>query len=88
MTVKTSGGAEITDEMFEAMAAEYETGDWSGHLTEVVMGRPRISSEELVNVTFRVPKSRGAAIARIAKEKGETRSEFLRNAVDRAIVAS
>jgi hypothetical protein len=53
MTFETGVGAEITDEMFDKMAAEYENDTWTGHLTKVLMGRPRISDEELVNVTFR-----------------------------------
>ena len=78
----------LTDEMIEKFAQEWENDTWSGHLDKVVMGRPRISEEDLVNITFRIPRSRLTSIEKIAKENGETRSEFLRNAVDRALVAA
>ena len=78
----------MTDEMIEKLAEEWENDTWSGHLDKVVMGRPRISEEDLVNVTFRIPKSRLTSIERIANENGETRSEFLRNAVDRALISA
>ena len=80
-------GEEVSDETFDAWAEEYENGAWTGHLEKVRMGRPRISDEELVTVTFRVPKSRIPAIEAAAKRKGETRSEYLRALVDRAIIS-
>jgi hypothetical protein len=83
--VTTGAGAEVTDEMFERLAGEWENDTWSGRLTDISVGRPRIMGEELVNVTFRIPKSRLTTIEAIAKRKGETRSEYLRDAVDKAL---
>jgi len=79
-------GKEVSDETFDAWAEEYEKGAWTGHLSKVRMGRPRISDEDLVTITFRVPKSRVPALEAAAKRKGETRSEYLRGLVDRAII--
>lgn len=79
-------GKTITDEMLEEMAAEYEEGTWSGH-GKVRAGRPRVYNEEMETISFRIPKSRLAAIERVAGERGESRSEFLREAVDSALLA-
>ena len=85
--VITSSGAEIADETLEEMAEAWEDDTWEGRLTAITAGRPRIFDEELVNVTFRIQKSRLETIETIAKRKGETRSEYLREAVTRALVA-
>ena len=74
--------------MLDKMAAEYENGTWEGNLTKVTMGRPRISDEELTTVAFRLPKSRLSNIERISKSRGETRSQFLRDAVNKALVSA
>ena len=80
-------GAVITDEMLDRLAAEYESGDWPERTDgQVTLGRPRITGEELVNITFRMPKSKAAVIEGLAKKSGKSRSDFLRTAVDRAIV--
>ena len=86
MSIVTKNGTVLTDEMIEKLAEQWENDTWSGHLDKVIMGRPRISDEELVNVTFRMPKSYLASIERITKESGQTRSTFLRNAVERALI--
>jgi hypothetical protein len=86
-TVITSTGTEITDDTLERLAAEWEGDIWEGHLTDISVGRPRIMGEELVNLTFRVPKSRLAIIEAMARRKGETRSEYLREAIDKALTA-
>jgi len=82
----TDNSAGLTDAMLELRASEWENDTWDGHLTEIAVGRPRIMGEELVNVTFRLPKSRLDIIAEIAKRTGKTRSEYLREAVDKALV--
>jgi len=87
MGITTDTGKVLTDEMLDKMAAEYETGSWQGHLKSVALGRPRISDEELVTISFKIPKSRIAVIDNAARRSGETRSEFLRDAVDMALVA-
>ena len=79
-------GTVLTDAVLDNLAEEYEKGTWHGH-GAIHAGRPRLYDEELTTVSFRIPKSRIAAIERIAKERGESKSEFFREAVDRALMA-
>jgi hypothetical protein len=87
MSIVTKNGTVLTDEMLDKLAEEWENDTWEGSLGKVTMGRPRISSEELVGVTFKLPKSQVALVEKIARDKGETRSEFLREAVRKAAVS-
>lgn len=87
MEYRTESGELITDAMLDAMAEEYENGSWSGH-GKVALGRPRIYDEDMETVSFRIPKSRIAAVEAVAKRRGETKSEFFREAIDMALLAS
>ena len=83
MEVKTKSGAVLTDEMFEELAAAYESGKWPGRATgEIVMGRPRISAEDSKTITFRLPISKIAALDKKAAAQKTTRSNALRAAVE------
>jgi len=75
----------VTAEELAERAKAYESGDWSpGKTTR--MGRPPFSEDdELESITFRIPKSRIRAIEMVIAERGKSRSEFLRDAVDRAL---
>ena len=84
---KAENGAEITDAMLDAMAEEYEQGTWEGH-GKVSAGRPCLFDEDMATVSFRVPKSRIAAVEAVAARKGESKSEFFRKALDDALLAS
>ena len=77
----------VTDEQLDHMAAEYESGEWQGSVGPIVPGRPRLYDEELETISFRLPKSRVNAIDAKTKRNGETRSQFLRQAVDNALLA-
>jgi hypothetical protein len=79
-------GKKLTDSDFDRMAQEYEEGTWAEPLGKVVMGRPRLSDEDAKVISFKLPVSRIDAIDKLAKRSGETRSEFLRDLVDRALV--
>jgi hypothetical protein len=84
--IKSENGQAFTDEMLDRMAERHLSGDWSkAKIGKVVVGRPSISDEEVKTVVFRLPVSTIAAIDKYAAEKGETRSQFLRNAVDSAL---
>lgn len=78
---------DVTDEQLDNMAAEYETGDWQDGVGPAIPGRPRLYDEELETISFRLPKSRIQAIDAKAKSVGETRSQFLRDAIDAALLA-
>lgn len=87
MEYKLKSGKIVTDEMLEKDAEMFERGEWpEGDWIPVVMGRPPLSStEESITVTFRMPRSRALACAAIAARHGMTRSQFIREAIDRAI---
>jgi len=66
-------------------AKSYESGNWPEGKT-IIIGRPPLyDGDELENVTFRMRKSRLRAVDRAAKEAGKSRSEFLREAIDKAL---
>ncbi|HBT95613.1 MAG TPA: toxin-antitoxin system antitoxin subunit [Coriobacteriia bacterium] len=85
---KLSEKFNVTEEQLDAWAKEYEEGTWKGRLGEVTMGRPRIYDEDLETISFRLPVSRINAIEAVTTRKGKSRSEFLREAVDMALIAS
>ncbi|MCI9129318.1 MAG: ribbon-helix-helix protein, CopG family [Eggerthellaceae bacterium] len=88
MNYETENGVILTDDQLEKMAAEYESGEWEGHLENVVMGVPKADdADELTVVSFRLPKSRVAAIDATIANRGMSKSEFYRQAVDRELLA-
>ena len=77
----------VTEEQLDAWAEEYESGTWdAASLGEVKRGRPSLADEDVKPVTFRLPESWIVAMDRRAEEEGITRSEFLRSAVETALV--
>ena len=86
MTYIAENGVGLTDEMLNAMAAEYENGSWHG-IGKISAGRPRVFNEEMETVSFRIPKSRVAAIEAAAQRTGETKSDLFRSAVDRLLLS-
>ena len=87
-TYVTKSGAVLTEDDIERMAQAAEAGDYPGVPGEWVVrpqGRPPLCDEELVTITFKVPRSqRDAADARAAS-LGETRSLFMRAALAAAL---
>lgn len=77
---------EMTDEMWDALAREYEDGTWSG-VGAITPGRPKLYDEDMETVSFRLPRSRIAAIEAVTARRGESKSEFYRKAVDRQLLA-
>lgn len=77
----------VTGEQLDAWADEYEGDDWS-HMRfgEVIKGRPRISEEPLDSITVRIPHSRVVAMNRVQEEKGITKSDFVRSAIDHELM--
>lgn len=85
MTYRTSKGTLLTDELLDEWGEACERGEYPGTPGEIVVGRPRISTEDLATVTFKLPKSQVGALDDIAKRAGETRSQYLRALVAEAI---
>ena len=79
-------GTPLTDEMLDELAEEYETGTWEGH-GKVSQGCPRMYDEDMETVSFRLPKSRIFSIEVVAESRGKTKSEFIREAIDQALLA-
>ena len=82
---KLDSGELLTDETIERECAEYEAGTWKGGVHSYHIGRPRYCDEELETVTFKAPKSKVAAMERKAAERGISKSQFLREAMEQAI---
>jgi hypothetical protein len=87
MDITTSDSKAITDEMLDKMAEDYENGTWSGH-GEITMGRPKLYDEDMETVSFRLPKSRIQAIEAVAKRRNESKSDFFREAIDKALLTA
>lgn len=70
------------------MATEFEDGTWQSDETEVTPGRPRLFDEDMETISFRLPQSRIHAVDVVAKRQGISKSEFLRRAIDAALVSA
>lgn len=84
----TKSGAVLTEADIERLADEAEKGEYPGVPGAWLVrpqGRPPISPEELVTVTFKVPRSQRDAADREAVKRGETRSQFMRDILERAL---
>lgn len=71
----------------DAIADACERGDcsmWDG--SRVSYGSPL--KEEMTTISVRLPKSRVAAIERVAGKDGLSRSEFVRRAIDQKLLMS
>lgn len=78
--MRTKDGRAVDDSLLDKWADGFESGSWPKGRT-VVLGRPRLSDEELVTVSFKLPRSGLQLIDGWAREHGENRSEFIRDAV-------
>ena len=91
MAYKKKDGTIVTDEWMDAVAEAAEKGELPGIVTstEVHVGRPRkFDDDELKTISFRLPLSRISAVEAAAKRRGESRSDFLRDAVDKELLSS
>jgi hypothetical protein len=87
---RIKGGYTLTDEDFERMAEEAECGEYPGTPGAWIVrpqGRPALSDEELVTIAFKVPRSQRDALDRKAESLKESRSQFMRDALNRALAA-
>ena len=76
----------VTADELEKSAKAYESGEWPEGRTTRIGRPPFYDDDELESITFRLRRSRVRAIEEIAAHKGESRSEFLREAVDQALI--
>lgn len=73
----------VTDAELDEWARPFEDGTWDGVVTDVRMGRPKLFDEDMQTVSFRLPLSRQEAVEAACKERGMSKSEFFRQAIDR-----
>ncbi len=77
-----------TLEKIESDVAAVESGDLSAFdFNRAILGRPMVD-DKMESISLKIPHSRVVAIEKAAKEQGVTRSEFMRRAIDRELVAS
>jgi len=75
----------ITDDWMEGIAIAAETGKLPGIVlkTETGPGRPKtFINDELTSISFRIRKTQLHSIDNLATQIGESRSDFLREAID------
>ena len=85
MEYKLASGKVMTDNDFEREAEMWENDTWEGGFADIRIGRPPLTDEDLETVTFRAPKSQVEAMERKAREQGLTKSQFMRDAMEKAI---
>ena len=88
MEYTTKSGYKLTEDMIEELAESAARGDYPGRPGKVVVapqGRPKLCDEELVTVAFKIPRSVRDLLDKQAAENSETRSQFLRNALEEAL---
>ena len=81
MDMRTKNGKRVTTEKLDEWAQSFESGEWPSGKT-VILGRPRLATEEVQPVTVKLPKSKLLALEEKASRMGFNRSEALREAVD------
>lgn len=88
MEYKTKSGRILTDAMIEELAEQAERGEYPGEPGKMLVspqGRPPLCDEELVTVAFKIPRSFRDRLDQAASGKNETRSQFLREALEAAL---
>ncbi len=89
MEYRTKSGFVLTDEMIEEMATQAEQGNYPGTPGKMVVspqGRPPLFDEELVTVAFKIPRSYRDRMDEKAASQHETRSQFMRAALEAALM--
>lgn len=88
MDYRLKGGVTLSDTDFDRLSDQAEAGNYPGTPGEWIVrpqGRPALSDEELVSITFRVPRSQRDALDAKAESRGETRSQFMRETLTREL---
>ncbi len=82
MEYTLKSGKKLTEEDIASLNEAIENGNLSvlGKRGEIAVGRPRLSNEPLVTMTFKIPKSDANKIQSAYEREGTSRSEFLRRA--------
>jgi hypothetical protein len=90
MPYTTKSGFTITDEELEQVAEACERGEYPGKPGKFIVappGRPPLSSEDLVTIAFKIPRSRKDQLDKRAEETHTTRSQVLRAMLDETLTS-
>ena len=79
MSYITKDGIELSEETLD------ERGELPGRVRRVLVGRPRISLEQLKLIGAKVPESLVDAFDRKASAHGQTRSQRIRQLIERDV---
>lgn len=82
MEYKLRSGPMVTDEELEADAEKWERGEWEGTSDPMRVTLPERGPDDLVVVSFRLPRSRVRAIEAATERTGVSESGFYRLTVD------
>lgn len=88
MEYRTKSGFVLTEEMIAELAERAERGEYPGQSGKAIVapqGRPPLCDEELVTVAFKVPRSYRDRMDEKAASLHETRSQFMRRALEIAL---
>ena len=84
MGITTKDGNVITNEQLDEWAEACERGEYPGKPTgKIIVGRPLMFDEEMRPVTFKATPTKIAQIDERAAELDISRSDYLRQLVDR-----
>ena len=75
-------GKKLTEKDIACLGEAIENGDLSvlGTQGKISVGRPKLSNEPLVTMTFKIPKSDAQRIQSAYESEGVSKSDFLRRA--------
>lgn len=77
----------LTEDDLDREASEYENATWNQKsFGKASPGRPRLYDEDMETVTLRMPRSKILAVEAVAERLGQTRSQFMRDAIDEHIL--
>ncbi|MCR8907252.1 MULTISPECIES: ribbon-helix-helix protein, CopG family [Atopobiaceae] len=85
MSYITKDGIELSEETLDELAEHFERGELPGRVRRVLVGRPRISLEQLKLIGAKVPESLVDAFDRKASAHGQTRSQRIRQLIERDV---
>ena len=86
MDYKKKDGTFVSEEWMDAVAEAAEADELRGAV--VAMQDHREQEEDFAAVSIEFSKSRLTAIEKAAERIGESRSDFIRNAVDKALLTA
>lgn len=91
MDIVLKDGSVISEEQVREWAESAEKGDFPGAAGQWVVRpahRPAVFAEELDTVSFKLPHSLRLQLDKRVKDSGRTRSDFVREAITKELLAT